>query len=218
MVNSIRDFITIVDRTHLLCETIYVERFEKIARECSTYEDFLKRTDGEDVLYRGHGGGDVADHSFFTNYLGHATQYGDVVDAYAFDHQDVMLYNDDRFEDMRRAYRRASEWEPDQFAALYRATLHGNRFAPDLDDRIEHVSEVILGDEDIPYSSFSSNYADNDAFIPLMQAYAAEKGKNIIAFNGGDYGEYGGQLEFVVGDLSKLVSLRKLYERIHGRA
>jgi hypothetical protein len=214
MSRSLRDIIALVEAA-ALHETLYLDGFARLARECPDVETFIKRTDGMDVLYRGHSGGETANHSFFTDYVGHAEQYGDTVDAFAYDPQDVLFFNDARFDDMRRSYRRAAEWEPEKFAALYRATLHGNRFGPDLEAQIEHVTEVILGDDDIPYSSFCDNFEQNDAFIPLMQAYAAQQGKNIIAFHGGDYADHGGQTEYVVGDVSKLVNLRKLYASAH---
>jgi hypothetical protein len=72
------------------------------------------------------------------------------------------------------------------------------------------VVTVIRGD--MPYSKICGIPRRNDVMIPLMQKYARDAhGKNIIAFHGNDYAEYGGQTEFVVGDVSKLVDLRKLY-------
>lgn len=208
-----RDFINIIERGLLLIESIHLAPFERLAQQYPDVNQFINKTDGQDALYRGHGGhAAVVDHSFFTDYLGHAGQYGDFIDAFAYDPQDVMMFDDQRFEEMRSFYRRASEWEPENLADLYCNSLVGNRFRNELNDQIERVVEVILSDEDISYSSFCSNYEENDAFIPLMQSYAASKGKNIIAFRGGDYD--GDQTEYVVGDVSILVNLRDLHARI----
>lgn len=206
---SLRDIIALVESAQL--SEAYGNDFASLAKQCATVEQFIKKTDGMDVLYRGHHGGAVENHSFFTDYVGHAEQYGDIVDAYGYDPQDVLFFNDQRFDDMRSSYRRAAEWEPEKLATIYRNALHGNRFGPDLETQIERVVEVILGEEDVSYSDFCDNFEQNDAFIPLMQSYAAQKGKNIIAFQGGDYADYGGQNEYVVNDVSKLVNLRQLY-------
>lgn len=208
-----RNFIDIIEQASRLAESIHLGPFERLAQQYPDIDQFIRATDGQDALYRGHGEGTVIDdHSFFTDYVGHAEQYGDVIDAFAYDPQDVMLYNDQRFEEMRSFYRRASEWEPENLAKIYRETLAGNRFHEDLGSQIERVVEVILSDDDISYSSFQHNFEENDAFIPLMQSYAASKGKNIIAFRGGDYD--GDQVEYVLGDVSKLVNLRDLHARI----
>jgi hypothetical protein len=55
----------------------------------------------------------------------------------------------------------------------------------------------------------------NDLLIPLMQHYARDvRGKNIIAFLGGDFGDFGGQNEYVVGRVSELTDLRALYDQV----
>ena len=59
-----------------------------------------------------------------------------------------------------------------------------------------------------------ANSTANDLLVPLLQAYARQHGKNIIAFHGSDYADYGGQTEYVVGDVSKLADLRALYARL----
>jgi hypothetical protein len=209
---SLRDIIALIESAQIF--EAYGNDFVSLAKQCATVEQFIKKTDGMDALYRGHGGGVVENHSFFTDYVGHAEQYGDIVDAYGYDPQDVLFFNDQRFSDMRSSYRRAAEWEPKKLAAIYQTTLRGNRFSPDLERQIDRVAEVILGDEDISYSDFCDNFEQNDAFVPLMQAYASQKGKNIIAFRGGDYADYGGQNEYVVNDVSKLVNLRQLYTTV----
>jgi hypothetical protein len=187
------------------------EAYVELARKCDTVEQFIKKTDGMDVLYRGHSGGDTSDFSFMTDYVGHAEQYGDTVDAFAYNTGDVWFFNDARFDEMRSAYNRLM---PGELAALYQAALQDNRHAVHYENSLRAVRRVIRGDE--PYSAFCANFELNDALIPLMQKWAHDKhGKNIIAFNGGDYADYGGQTEYVVGSVSKLTDLRKLYASVH---
>ncbi len=163
-----------------------------------------------DVLYRGHAGDETGDFSFMTDYVGHAAEYGDTVDAFAYSPGDVWFFNDARFDEMRSAYNRLM---PGELAALYREALTNNRHAVHYENSLRAVRRVIRGDE--PYSTFCANFELNDTLIPLMQKWALDKhGKNIIAFHGGDYADYGGQTEYVVGSVAKLTDLRKLYASV----
>ena len=185
--------------------------FVSLAQKCQTVDEFIRRTDGMDALYRGHSGGPVENNSFFTDYVGHAGEYGDTIDAYGFDFHDVFFFNNEHFDEMRNAYRALS---PKAFTTLYRASLVGNRFALEYENALPAVRSFIRSTE--PYSTICSNYPDNDKLIPLMQYYAlTARGCNIIGFLGGDYGDYGGQNEYVVGDISRLTNLRQLYASVH---
>jgi hypothetical protein len=199
-----RNFINIVENADL-------QSFVTLAQKHDTVEKFIRATDGMDVLYRGHSDEVVPNNCFMTDYVGHAANYSDDgngrIDAFAYDHRDVLYYDDDRFDEMRNAYRRLSN---QQLATIYREALAGNRHSNEFSNSLRMVVTVIRGE--MPYSKICGIPRRNDVMIPLMQKYARDAhGKNIIAFHGNDYAEYGGQTEFVVGDVSKLVDLRKLY-------
>jgi hypothetical protein len=189
--------------------------FVEMARTNDTIEGFIDATDGWPVLYRGHFGDKVEDNSFFTDYVGHARSYVDEtgrIDAYAFDPRDALMFDDVRFDEMRFAYMRL---DADELADLYRTALAGNRFGPDLmsEETLGTLYEILQGET--PYSEMSADPGRNDLLIPLMQHYAREaRGKNIIAFLGSDFGDFGGQNEFVVGRVAELTDLRALYGQV----
>lgn len=204
-------------------ETLATGPFIELAQECSSFNEFLKKTDGMDVLYRGHFGDTVGNNAFMTDYVGHAWEYaggeddGGQVDAFAVDWTDVIFFKDQQFNEMRSAY---GHYSYRQLAIIYKNAFAEDRLANammngEMNGRqaIEKIIEILQGDH--RYSSISDNPVINDLFIPLMQRFAAERGKNIIGFVGGDYG---GQNEFVVHDVSKLVNLRDLYDRVHSES
>lgn len=200
-----REFMKIVESSE-------VDRLTALAKKHDDVESFLDATDGMDVLYRGHGEDEVPNDSFMSDYIGHARGYGGGhVDAFAVDlYNDVYRFRDDQFDQMRFALRRLDD---DEFAEHYARVLP-ERMSGFFDDWFPIVKQVIEDDE--PFEEvIATDPQKNDAMIPLMQAWAATKGKNIICFMGGDYGDYGGQMEFVVHDVSKLVNLRKLYAQVH---
>ncbi|MGU3558595.1 hypothetical protein [Methylobacterium radiotolerans] len=122
------------------------------------------------------------------------------------------MFDDMRFDEMRFAYMRLDTGE---LEVTYRAALAGNRFMPDLLNRetLDVLYEILQCDT--PYSDMSADPGRNDILIPLMQHYAREaRGKNIIAFVGGDFGDFGGQNEFVVGRVAEMTDLRQLYARV----
>lgn len=204
-----RYFINIIDK--LLVESnAWALSFEELALKYDTVDQFIRATDGKDVLYRGHNDSEISDNSFMTDYVGHAEQYSDDgrVDAYAYNPVDVLFFNDARFDEMRNVYRHLT-------AADYKALLMGNRFADEFRRSFPMVKKIIQNN--IPYSEICDDPAKNDALVPLLQAYARKQGKNIIAFHGGDYADYGGQTEYVVGDVSKLTNLRKLYDAVRAK-
>jgi hypothetical protein len=188
--------------------------FVTLAQKHDDVDRFVKATDGQDVLYRGQVDANIDNNSFMTDWVGHAENYCDSISqvaAFAYNPQDVLFYNDQRFEEFRAAYRRMT---PKQFQQVYAAALDGNRFSVEFAEQGIAVARKVIASKK-PYSEICTDPSKNDAVIPLMQSYARDKhGKNIIAFIGGDYGDYGGQNEFVVGDVSKLVNLRVLYDQV----
>lgn len=200
-----REFMQIVESSE-------VDRLTELAKKHDDVESFLNATDGMDVLYRGHGEDEVPNDSFMSDYIGHARGYGGGhVDAFAVDlYNDVYRFRDDQFDQMRFALRRLDD---EEFAEHYARVLP-ERMSGFFEDWFSIVKQVIEDDE--PFEEvIATDPQKNDAMIPLMQAWGASKGKNIICFMGGDYGDYGGQMEFVVHDVSKLVNLRKLYAQVH---
>lgn len=186
------------------------------AQQHADVEQFIKALDsymGADVLYRGHSDDATPNNCFMTDYVGHAAEYaGDSgrVDAYVYNPRDVLNFNDAQFDKMRSTYARLPDKE---LAAAYRDALSGQRHASEFSRSFPKVRKILRSAA--PYSQISNDPQQNDALIPLMQKYARDvQGKNIIAFHGGDYGDYGGQTEFVVGDVSKLTDLRKLHAQV----
>ena len=114
----------------LLTESLsnVITRLTRIARQCDSVEQFIQKTDGEEVLYRGHYSDKTGDNVFMTDYVGHAAEYaGDNgrIDAFAYDPSDVLYYDDRRFDELRNAYRGLSA---KQLAAIYQASLAGEVF------------------------------------------------------------------------------------------
>lgn len=212
---AMREFINLV---HLAEASAWAMSFEELAAKCDTVEQFIYATDGKDVLYRGHSGDTTANNSFMTDYVGHAAQYTDdtgKIDAFAYNANDVYFFNDQHFDEMRRVYNRL---ENNQFDALYKEALVGSRFANSIDYRKDVRMARKIIQSDVPYSEISGIPERNDTVVPLMQKYARDvHSKNIIAFHGNDYADYGGQTEYVVGDVSKLLDLRKLYATVRGQ-
>lgn len=199
----------------MIVENAKYSAFVALAQKCDTVEQFIQKTDGMDVLYRGQYGPSVPDHAFMTDYVSHAAQYGDGLSnvyAYAVDWHDVLNIDDSTFEKFRQEF---STLSVKQFGAIYQQALIGNRFADSINYRKDvNVARKIIH-SDKPYSAVCGNPELNDTLIPLLQYWAREQGKNIISFLGNDYADYGGQMEYVVSDISKLTDLRELYARIH---
>ena len=49
-----------------------MSKLERFAASCDTFDKFVRKTDGMDVLYRGHHDGATGNNSFMTDYVGHA--------------------------------------------------------------------------------------------------------------------------------------------------
>lgn len=194
--------------------TAELRPFVRLAQKYDTADRFIKATDGQDALYRGQYDVEVENNSFMTDYVGHAENYCDSIShvaAFAYNPSDVLFFNDERFEEFRASYQRMT---PQAFKQAYATALDGHRFSQEFAEKGCAVARKVLASRK-RYSEICNDPSKNDALIPLMQSYARHKhGKNIIAFLGGDYGEYGGQNEFVVGDVSKLVNLRTLYDQV----
>jgi hypothetical protein len=195
-----------------------VKAFADLARKCDSVEEFIRKTDGMDVLYRGSYDDNSLHNVFMTDYVGHAYEYaGDEgkVDAYMFNPEDVLYYNDnrfDRFEELRDSYK---DFSDQQLKKIYQDALSNNRHASEFRGQFSTLKKLLKSN--IPYSDICGYPAKNDILVPLLQKYAKDTyGKNIIAFLGSDYGDYGGQTEYVVADATRLTNLRKIYASAHG--
>jgi hypothetical protein len=196
-----RQFINIVEQA-LNEARHFGQSFEEIARQYPTWQQFLRATDGLDVLYRGHHDDATGDNAFMTDYFGHAEEYASDsgrIDAFAYQPSDVLYFNDAQFDELREHYSGLSD---EELAAVYQQALAGNRHAEEFGpDALRRVTRIIR--RPVPYSKISTYAWLNDMVVPLMQKYASDvKGKNIIAFHGSDYAMYGGQTEYVVRDIS----------------
>lgn len=197
-----------------LGESVNLQPFLDLARKYPDVEEFIRKTDGMDVLYRGHYHDEMSNNVFMTDYVGHAYEYASGsdegrVDAFVVDFNEILFFDDDTFNELRRFYLSAGKLQNS-----YREALAGNVHAAQFQEALPLVKKFLQSGT--PYSEISGNYEENDMLIPLMQKFARDvHGKNIIGFYGGDYSEYGGQNEFVVGDTSNLVNLRKLHASVH---
>src|SRR5574343_1931864 len=98
-------------RYYEITESISQEPFIDLARKCETFDQFIRKTDGMDVLYRGHHDEHVGNNVFATDYVGHALEYagdGGQVDGFIVDWNDVLFIKDRVFEDIRHTYRDAT--------------------------------------------------------------------------------------------------------------
>lgn len=191
-----------------------LNRLVDLAKRCADYDEFIRKTDGMDVLYRGHFDDSVENDVFMTDYVGHAAEYIDdsgKIDGFLVDWSDVLWIKNAEFEQIRLVCQRLTKSD---YTAIYRDAWSGNRLSnsmPRLGSAVAKVQKVIASDEQ--FDSFSDDPSIMNLMVPLLQHYALKRGKNIISFVGGDYG--GSQNEFVVHDVSKLVNLRDLFARVH---
>jgi len=202
------------------------------------YNTFLNKTDGltskYNILYRGMCEGDeLTNNSFMTDYIGHAREYGEWVDGIIINDR-VMYFDNETFNDLREYFdillipSIPNDFEWDEYEDKFKEKLK-QIYTPYFDEDklsdamygLDYTEDMIINfvydfmvksSED--YIKYSMN-KQNDFFIPLLQYYAKSKGKNIISFLGGDYGDYGGADEFVVEDISKYVKLSDIWKSVH---
>ena len=169
------------------------------------YNTFLKKTDSlafeYDMLYRGSVD-ELENNIFMTDYIGHAFEYGDVVNGILYNPSDVMFFNDNTFSSLRQNYRGLSK---EDLLKIYNSDK-----IIDI-DAIDFVFKFIQSD--VPYTKVNQNFDKNDLLVPIMQYYAKSKGKNIISFLGSDYD--GDQNEFIVDDISKYKQLKDVWSNVN---
>jgi len=184
------------------------------------YMTFLEKTDNlvfhYNILYRGFSEEDeITDKSFFTDYIGHALQYGEHADGIIYNNGDVLHISDDEFQDLRKSLRSLNKNEIENIYSYY--FIHNKLFDamgddyPDEQSVVNFVSNFLKSDK--PYSEVQKHKVKNDLLVPIMLHYAQLKNKNIISFTGGDYSDFGGADEFVVNDVSRYIKLSTIWKR-----
>jgi hypothetical protein len=173
------------------------------------YATFLRKTDSLHVFNLYRGGKPVENLSFMTDAVSHAREYADGdesgVDGIVCDSADVLRFDSKAFEELRRA-----------FAGLTRRDLI--KIYEPLSAKLGSAAEAVAFAfkflrSDVPYEDVSWDVQKNDMLVPLMVHYARSKGKNVIVFLGSDYGDYGGQDEYVVDDASRYPKLSDLWKQ-----
>ena len=185
------------------------------------YETFLRKSDSVtsiyNILYRGMYDQELVNNSFFTDYIGHATQYGDYVDGIIYNNGDILYFDDSTFNNLRNSFKNINKKELEQ---IYSYHFKNHKLFDAMDGEYSDEESVIkfvynFIKSNIPYSKVSQNKVKNDLLIPIMTHYAKLKGKNIIQFVGGDYSDYGGADEFVVDDVSKYTKLSDIWKSVN---
>ncbi|TXG75752.1 hypothetical protein E6Q11_06845 [Candidatus Dojkabacteria bacterium] len=182
------------------------------------YETFIRKTDNltstYDILYRGMSSTELVDKSFFSDYVGHAEQYGEYVDGIIYNYSDVLHFGDDTFDNLRRHFENISKKELlDIYSYYFKNYRLLDAMVGDFSDEtgvIRFVKTFLKSN--IPYTKVQQQKVKNDLLIPIMLYYAQTKGKNIIQFTGGDYADYGGADEFVVNDISRYDRLSDIWK------
>lgn len=197
-----------------------VNKYDKLIELAKKYdyETFLEKSDNVtfiyNILYRGMCDRELADNCFFTDYIGHAKQYGDYVDGIIYKNEDLLYYDDDTFNNLRNDLSNISKKE---LTKIYSYYFDNKKLFDAMNDEYSDEKSVIkfvynFIKSSIPYSKVSQRKIKNDLLIPIMMHYAKLKGKNIIQFLGGDYWDYGGADEFVVDDVSRYTKLSDIWK------
>ena len=185
------------------------------------YEKFLKKSDSVtsiyNILYRGMHDAELTDKSFFTDYIGHATQYSDDVDGIIFNDGDVLYFDDKTFNNLREFFENITKEELNNIYYYY---FTNDKLFDAMDGEYSEEVDVInfvynFLKSDTPYTKVQNDKVKNDLLVPIMIHYAETKGKNIIQFVGGDYSDYGGADEFVVNDVSRYNKLSDIWKSVN---
>ncbi|HAT76451.1 MAG TPA: hypothetical protein DCS19_06310 [Flavobacterium sp.] len=218
---ELRKFIATTIREYLNENVNNYTKLTDLAKQ-HDYETFLKKTDSltsiYNILYRGMYDKELTDKSFFTDYIGHATQYGDYTDGIIYNNNNDVLYIDDNtFNNLRKNFEDISKKELNDIYSYY---FKNHKLFDAMDGEysdeisvIKFVSNFLKSN--IPYTKVQQHKVKNDLLIPIMMYYAQIKGKNIIQFVGGDYSDYGGADEFVVNDVSRYNKLSDIWKSVN---
>lgn len=186
------------------------------------YDEFIKSTDRVafvyDILYRGMMSDDtISDKSFFTDYVGHAEQYGEYVDGILISNKDILFIDDNEFESLRAKFNTISIQE---LQKIYKFYFDNYKLFDAMVNEYDSESSVLkfvlsFIKSNHPYTKIQQHKIKNDLLVPIMLHHAELKNKNIISFLGGDYSDYGGADEFVVNNTSKYIKLSDFWKEIN---
>lgn len=207
-----------------LTEGVTFSKYKKLVSLArgNSYEDFLSKSDSltgvYNILYRGMNEGDsITDKSFMTDYIGHAREYGEYVDGIICNNGDVLHFDDNTFDKLRKHFKDITIYDLNEIYSYY---FKHDKLFDAMDSEYDNIDSVILLAwgfirSSKPYSVVQKNKIKNDLLIPIMQHYATLNNKNIISFVGGDYSDYGGAEEFVVDDSSRYVTLSSIWKSVN---
>jgi len=109
---KLRKFIVTTIREYLNENVNNYTKLTDLAKQYD-YETFLKKKDSltstYNILYRGMYDTELTDKSFFTDYIGHATQYGEYVDGIIYNNNDVLYFDDNTFNNLRKNFESISK-------------------------------------------------------------------------------------------------------------
>lgn len=224
MLNNIISFNQFINESSKLNLKSKFPQLFKLATEFD-YNTFLSKTDSLThmyyILYRGISDKDniIADNSFFSDYIGHAKEYGDFVDGLIVNPNDILYFDDNIFNKLRNKYNSKSTIKPlskKYILNIYNPYFKKNKLFDAMVDEYNDERSVInfvykFINSNIPYSKVQKNKIKNDLLIPIMQYFAIESNYNIIQFVGDDYSDFGGADEFVVNDTSRYTKLSTIW-------
>lgn len=187
------------------------------AKKHENITDFLEAQQRErNILYRGSGDGYVGDNQFYGDFYSHAEDYAGgsqaikdgegVVTGFEYNPDDV-FYFDNRggIDDLRNAYSKLTDA---QLKEIYSKPIKDGIFYKAIEEAEISENQVIPLVK--KWLKGSNDEISNDFLVALYQKYAKSKGKNIIAFEGNDFG---GSTEYVVADIKKLTNLNEAWNK-----
>lgn len=199
-----------------------LDKIIELAIKERDYHTFIKKTDNltsfYNILYRGMDEGDeIQNMSFFSDYVGHAEQYGEYIDGIVVDRTDFLYFNDNVFDSLRKNFNSITKKNLEN---IYQPYFSNYKLDNSMVDNYSSEESVINFVYDFIksnklYSTIQKNPQKNDLLIPIMMHYAINKNKNIVVFVGGDYADYGGTEEYVVFNVSKYPKLSNIFKKFN---
>lgn len=227
-----------------LNEQVELNDLKELAKKYD-YDTFINKTDNlvdkYFILYRGTYNDQLTDDSFFSDYVGHAREYGDYVDGIIINNNDMIYFDDIKFnyirdnfseilglvkkyfyddEDRYDYYKEYKDiylkklreiYEP--YVDSYKLTDAMYHYDYDIEKIINYVYKFITQSN----NSYEKEALTkkNDFFMPLLMYYVKSIGKNIVSFWGSDFSYAGGMQEFVVNDISKYPKLSDIWKSVN---
>jgi len=190
----------------------------KQTMEHENLDDFLEGQVRErNVLYHGGGpDGIVGDNQFFGDFYNHAKEYANgfdndsgVVTGFIYKTEDVFHFGNKEFSELQNVYKKLTSTELKNFysKSIKNGTFNTAQDSYNISDKqiIPLVKKLLKSDDNLEDMDVSKDF-----LVPLFQKYAKSKGKNIISFEGHDFG---GSTEYVVSDIKKLTNLNDIWKK-----